>query len=381
MAREEKQANIYVIPENSFDTGYVFGGQFKTRNFVEGVIVTAPFLGIFLHGWTKLGWDVESTIAYCLILCAAIFICVVHGVGGDSLFEFLVRVVKFRKNQRISKYNPRIKTELEPGYLYHDDTMLPREKLKQAIEIVKNKIVGGGDGPISADIMDEDLRVYYDDDEDFVEKPDELKSKAELKAEAKQRAKEEKEFIKSLPRNQRRIARAELKRKHKEEAEAAKKREKEQEQMIQEAIRRRIEKAERVKAAQMRAQQAALERQRAFEQAQLEKEKMSVDMADDVLDVVLDEPTYDEEQAQRYTTAERHTSDTTENGSGEFDLSDVAEDVLEDVELDDADFEPKPSFEPKVIRNENYAEQTAQPFKVNPQIRNNRDISIFDDEE
>lgn len=40
MAREEKQANIYAIPKNSFDTGYVFGGQFKTRNFVEGVVVT-----------------------------------------------------------------------------------------------------------------------------------------------------------------------------------------------------------------------------------------------------------------------------------------------------------------------------------------------------
>lgn len=44
MAREEKQANIYAIPKNSFDTGYVFGGQFKTRNFVEGVVVPYRFL-------------------------------------------------------------------------------------------------------------------------------------------------------------------------------------------------------------------------------------------------------------------------------------------------------------------------------------------------
>ena len=267
MAREEKQANIYAIPKNSFDTGYVFGGQFKTRNFVEGVVVTLPFLGIFLYGWAKLGLDFESTVAYCFILCAAVFVSVVHGVGGDSLFEFIARVVKFRQNRRISKYNPRIKTELEPDYLLHDDTMLPKEKLKRALENIKSKVVGGSDEPISADITDEDLQVYYDDDEDFVEKPDELKSKAELKAEAKQRAKEEKEFIKSLPRNQRRMARAELKRKHKEEAEAAKKREEEREQMIQEAIKHRLEKAERVKAAQVRAHLTALERQRVLEQA------------------------------------------------------------------------------------------------------------------
>ena len=423
MAREEKQANIYAIPKNSFDTGYVFGGQFKTRNFVEGVVVTLPFLGIFLYGWAKLGLDFESTVAYCFILCAAVFVSVVHGVGGDSLFEFIARVVKFRQNRRISKYNPRIKTELEPDYLLHDDTMLPKEKLKRALENIKSKVVGGSDEPISADITDEDLQVYYDDDEDFVEKPDELKSKAELKAEAKQRAKEEKVFIKSLPRNQRRMARAELKRKHKEEAEAAKKREEEREQMIQEAIKHRLEKAERVKAAQVRAHLTALERQRVLEQTQPETVDLGEQAAgvtETVLDVVLDEPAdtavaepvLDAEVSQEDTTAERPDPELTEKGREVPDQSDTVEDVLEDIELDDdtdlevganpsevldtsdmldveleeavgveIDAQRKPSFEPRVVRNENYTEQTVKPVKVKPQIRSSRDISIFDDEE
>lgn len=423
MAREEKQANIYAIPKNSFDTGYVFGGQFKTRNFVEGVVVTLPFLGIFLYGWAKLGLDFESTVAYCFILCAAVFVSVVHGVGGDSLFEFIARVVKFRQNRRISKYNPRIKTELEPDYLLHDDTMLPKEKLKRALENIKSKVVGGSDEPISADITDDDLQVYYDDDEDFVEKPDELKSKAELKAKAKQRAKEEKEFIKSLPRNQRRMARAELKRKHKEEAEAAKKREEERERMIQEAIKRRLEKAERVKAAQMRAHLTALERQRVLEQAQPETvdlEEQAAVVTETVLDVVLDEPADtavvepvpDAEVSQEDTTAERPAPELTEKGREVSDQSDTVEDVLEDIELDDdtdieagtnpsevldtsdilnveleeavgveTDAQRKPSFEPRVVRNENYTEQIVKPVKVKPQIRSSRDISIFDDEE
>ncbi len=423
MAREEKQANIYAIPKNSFDTGYVFGGQFKTRNFVEGVVVTLPFLGIFLYGWAKLGLDFESTVAYCFILCAAVFVSVVHGVGGDSLFEFIARVVKFRQNRRISKYNPRIKTELEPDYLLHDDTMLPKEKLKRALENIKSKVVGGSDEPISADITDDDLQVYYDDDEDFVEKPDELKSKAELKAEAKQRAKKEKEFIKSLPRNQRRMARAELKRKHKEEAEAAKKREEEREQMIQEAIKHRLEKAERVKAAQVRAHLTALERQRVLEQTQPETVDLGEQAAgvtETVLDVVLDEPAdtavaepvLDAEVSQEDITAERPDPELTEKGSKVPDQSVTVEDILEDIELDDdtdlevgtnpskildtsdmldveleeavgveIDAQRKPSFEPRVVRNENYTEQTVKPVKVKPQIRSSRDISIFDDEE
>lgn len=423
MAREEKQANIYAIPKNSFDTGYVFGGQFKTRNFVEGVVVTLPFLGIFLYGWAKLGLDFESTVAYCFILCAAVFVSVVHGVGGDSLFEFIARVVKFRQNRRISKYNPRIKTELEPDYLLHDDTMLPKEKLKRALENIKSKVVGGSDEPISADITDDDLQVYYDDDEDFVEKPDELKSKAELKAEAKQRAKEENEFIKSLPRNQRRMARAELKRKHKEEAEAAKKREEEREQMIQEAIKHRLEKAERVKAAQVRAHLTALERQRVLEQTQPETVDLGEQAAgvtETVLDVVLDEPAdtavaepvLDAEVSQEDITAERPDPELTEKGSKVPDQSVTVEDILEDIELDDdtdlevgtnpskildtsdmldveleeavgveIDAQRKPSFEPRVVRNENYTEQTVKSVKVKPQIRSSRDISIFDDEE
>ena len=423
MAREEKQANIYAIPKNSFDTGYVFGGQFKTRNFVEGVVVTLPFLGIFLYGWAKLGLDFESTVAYCFILCAAVFVSVVHGVGGDSLFEFIARVVKFRQNRRISKYRPRIKTELEPDYLLHDDTMLPKEKLKRALENIKSKVVGGSDEPISADITDDDLQVYYDDDEDFVEKPDELKSKAELKAEAKQRAKKEKEFIKSLPRNQRRMARAELKRKHKEEAEAAKKREEEREQMIQEAIKHRLEKAERVKAAQVRAHLTALERQRVLEQTQPETVDLGEQAAgvtETVLDVVLDEPAdtavaepvLDAEVSQEDITAERPDPELTEKGSKVPDQSVTVEDILEDIELDDdtdlevgtnpskildtsdmldveleeavgveIDAQRKPSFEPRVVRNENYTEQTVKPVKVKPQIRSSRDISIFDDEE
>lgn len=169
MNKEEKQPNVYMIPKNSFDTGYVFGGSFKTKNFIEGVVVAIPFLGIFIYGWTQLGWDVESTVAYAAIVCAGVFVAVSHGVGDDSFFEFLAHVIHFRKSRRISKYNPRIKTELEPDYLMKENGMLPKEKLKEAWENFKKKVLGGGDGPISADITADDLQIYYDDDEDFVE--------------------------------------------------------------------------------------------------------------------------------------------------------------------------------------------------------------------
>lgn len=91
---------------------------------------------------------------------------------------------------------------------------------------------------------------FYDDDYGFLEKPDALKSKAELRAEAKQRAKEEKEYINSLPRSERKAAREEIKRKREQEEAEKKAKEAERERIINEAIKKRLDKAERVKTAQ-----------------------------------------------------------------------------------------------------------------------------------
>lgn len=377
MNKEEKQPNVYMIPKNSFDTGYVFGGAFKTKNFIEGVVVAIPFLGIFIYGWTQLGWDVESTVAYAAIVCAGVFVAVSHGVGDDSFFEFLAHVIHFRKSRRISKYNPRIKTELEPDYLLKESGMLPKEKLKEAWENFKKKVLGGSDGPISADITADDLQIYYDDDEDFIEKPDELKTKAELKAEAKQRAKEEKEYINSLPRNQRRAARATLKQKHKEEAEAKKHQEEEHEKMVQERIKRRIEKAERIKAAQYRAKLVAMQQM----QQQTDPNFVPTQSEEQTMDVVLDEV--------------ETITETPEMSLGDVTLLDdtmSAETEEEiDVSFDEEAAVPNGPFVPHIITNERVKRQAGpvvRPMKAKPQIYNSHNgdlsadsFSIFDDEE
>lgn len=386
--KEEVEPNIYLIPKNSFDTGYVLGGQFRTRNFVEGIILALPFLGVFAYGWVKLGWDFRSTIAYCIIICAAVFLFTANGIKGDSLFEFLNRVRKFRQNRRISKYNPRIKTELEPDYLLDDGKTLPKEKLKQTWEAFKDKVVGGGDGPVSSDITADDLRVYYDDDEDFVAKPDELKTKAELKAEAKQRAKEEKEYIRSLPRNQRRAAKAALKQKHKEEAAAKKKQKEEQERFIQESINRRIEKAERVKTAQYRA--------KLKEQKEQEEQEEQEDTTEKTVNVVSNSNTEPNSNTEIDTTAEQsaHVEDVEEiDGSQKQETSeddilevefdeDASEEELE-VELEDDSTELLPEDADEETRKQKLKEafektRKQRTYEVDV---SSLDVSIFDDEE
>ena len=191
--RKENEPRVYIIPKNFLDSGYVFGGRFKQRNFIEAAALTAPVFGIFLYGWKVVGWDVGSTVAACIILCTGVFMAAVAGIGGDSLLEFLGRVQHFRKTKQISKYNPRVKLEYEPEYLKKTRQNLPREKLLELAKSLEGKILGDDGLPVSADITDERLVVYFRDDEGFVEKPKALKTRAELKAEARETRKLEKE--------------------------------------------------------------------------------------------------------------------------------------------------------------------------------------------
>ena len=98
--RKENEPRVYIIPKNFLDSGYVFGGRFKQRNFIEAAALTAPVFGIFLYGWKVVGWNVGSTVAACIILCAGIFMAAVAGIGGDSLLEFLGRISEKRSRSQ-----------------------------------------------------------------------------------------------------------------------------------------------------------------------------------------------------------------------------------------------------------------------------------------
>ncbi len=116
----------------------------------------------------------------------------VAGIGGDSLLEFLGRVQHFRKTKQISKYNPRVKLEYEPEYLKRQGRICREKSCWSLPKSLEGKILGDDGLPVSADITDERLVVYFRDDEGFVEKPKALKTRAELKAEARETRKLEK---------------------------------------------------------------------------------------------------------------------------------------------------------------------------------------------
>ena len=179
-----------------------------------------------------------------------------------------------------------------------------------------------------------------------------------------------------MPRNQRRAARAALKQKHKEEAEAKKRQEEEHEKMVQERIKRRIEKAERIKAAQYRAKLVAMQQM----QQQTDPNFIPAQSEEQTMNVVLDEVETITE------TPEMSLDDVTLlDGMASVEPEEI------DISFDEEAATPNGPFVPRIITNErmkNQAGPLVRPLKAKPQIYNSHNgdfsadsFSIFDDEE
>lgn len=178
-----------------------------------------------------------------------------------------------------------------------------------------------------------------------------------------------------MPRNQRRAARAALRQKHKEEAEAKKRQEEEHEKMVQERIKRRIEKAERIKAAQYRAKLVAMQQM----QQQTDPNFIPAQSEEQTMDVVLDEVETITETPEMSLDDVTLLDDTTSAEPEEIDVS------------FDEEAAPNGPFVPRIITNErvkNQAGPVVRPLKAKPQIYNSHNgdfsadsFSIFDDEE
>lgn len=169
--------NTCVIPVNFVDTGRCFNGMFKTRNLIEAVIAAFPIA----YYTTHLNVELNHKIVLTAILAGPVFLGFVTGVNGDSVLEFLVNFLKYQKKKRVSKYNPRVKLEATPGYLTKEQAELPRDKIARLLGDAKVS-----EEEVSKDIYDPIYQEFFADDMGYVETPQDLKTKKELRKEAKQ---------------------------------------------------------------------------------------------------------------------------------------------------------------------------------------------------
>ena len=242
------QRKVYYIPDNFVDDEKIFGGKFRKRNFIEAVIFTLPVLGLFwLINWaTGIGW---GTLFYPTFLFGiATFFLFIIGYNGDSWGETLLLAQKFRSNKfNISTYNPRVKTELTADYLANPNANSKAEAIRNFIKNLNDVLAGArGQSEIADDLTSDKTILWYVEDEGIIEKPESLKTAAEIKQEekdakkaAKLEKKKQKEYLSTLGPKERKIAKARFKAQALEKAERDRKRREEELRIYNEAIAKR----------------------------------------------------------------------------------------------------------------------------------------------
>lgn len=185
--REEERLSPCTIPENFADTGRCFNGLFRTRNLIEGGILAAPIAKLVL----SLDLPTNQKIVLTAIFAGGILLFCIAGINGDSVGEFFTHLVAYNKKKRIAKYNPRVKNEAMPGYLTKNTSELPRDKILRLFGSISKK--AQDEEAVSSDIYDPIYKPFFADDFGYVDTPEDLKSKKQLRKEAKERKKAEKE--------------------------------------------------------------------------------------------------------------------------------------------------------------------------------------------
>ena len=189
--------DTHVIPLNFVDTGRCFNGLFRTRNLAEAVICAFPIAYYIMN--TSI--IINQRIVLTSITAVPVFLFFVTGINGDSVMEFLINFFKYQKKKRISRYNPRVKLEATPGYLTKEQVELPRDKIARLLGEAKVQ-----EEEVSKDIYDPLYQEFFADDMGYVETPQDLKTKKELRKEAK-RAKKAAKDEKKMRKEQERLER------------------------------------------------------------------------------------------------------------------------------------------------------------------------------
>lgn len=117
---DREYSNVYVIPANYTDSGKLLGGMLETRNTIEAAVL------VLLVGYPELMWLQASGIVKIVLITLTLLplgIFALIGIGGDSLMQYVVNMIRFWANRRKLRFR-RI------GYRY-DETTLKKKRRKK----------------------------------------------------------------------------------------------------------------------------------------------------------------------------------------------------------------------------------------------------------
>lgn len=111
----------YIIPEPYAEEGTIWGGTFKLRNVIEGVIGAGLFVVLVL----MLPLSFRATILLATILGLPILVLGTAGLNNGPLSEFLVDAFRYVKNPKVYEYKTLVAPEVDDE---PEKTKAPKQK-------------------------------------------------------------------------------------------------------------------------------------------------------------------------------------------------------------------------------------------------------------
>jgi len=212
------------IPEN-YEIGINVGGMhFRTRNFIEGLVLAVVFGGLSYCFFNKMSF-IEYGTRIGLIISFAVMGLVlgIIGINDEPISVFFLNWIRFLKNKRSAFYNPHTKTrdknKVKP-YLFtykEEKESISSEKIssfyrKFKSSIEKNQIEKMVEYQ-KANTFNETTMFFQDDDGSY-EKPFEYMNRSErrkylrrLKKEERQNWKEERKRLRQAEKEAKKLRR------------------------------------------------------------------------------------------------------------------------------------------------------------------------------
>lgn len=185
---EEERIRSAFIPDN-FQTGInVMGKSYTIISLIEGGALLLLFGGGTFIILRNFNVAIETVIGVSLAVGAPLGALGVMGINNEPLHTFFLNVIKYFKNRRIAKYNPRIKTEAKPVGADGDTTlqadMLPRDKVIKYYEQFKSKMDERSRNKMlesEEQQNNQEQQYYFEDDIGIIDMPGELMSNTNKK--------------------------------------------------------------------------------------------------------------------------------------------------------------------------------------------------------
>ena len=129
-------AKTYLIPDNFVDAGKVFNGTFKTRNFIEGVILGGFLL---LVSFQIPAHSLQARIILSIAMAAPGLMLGIFGINNDPVSVFVYNLFTWQQNRKTMLYNGTAKGRSDDIVKLMMEQKSPQEVLSSQWKALREK--------------------------------------------------------------------------------------------------------------------------------------------------------------------------------------------------------------------------------------------------